>query len=121
MAVDFFLNVTDLELLEIKLHLFAVLCSRQSAHSRITRSTIAGIAVYSAIPTGFIRTELQFQLAWKRSSTLRQHFDIYAHCLPRIGRQKGEEVARRLAGARVEGREGRGHGGNITGEHCHVS
>lgn len=48
---------------------------------------------------------------------LVEQLDVDSHGRAGIGRQQGKEVARRLAGFRVEGREGRGDRGEVFGEH----
>lgn len=65
-----------------------------------------------------LRTELERQSSGQRFLRLAEHLDVDCHGGARIGRQHGEEVARRLAGFGVEGREGRGDGGEVFGEHC---
>jgi len=65
----------------------------------------------------FLRTELESQSSGQRFLGLAEELDVDCHGGARIGRQHGEEVARGLAGFGVEGREGRGYGGEVFGEH----
>ena len=62
-------------------------------------------------------TELQRHGRGRVLLRLAQQLHVDGHGLPGVGRQQGEEVARRLAGARVEGREGRCYGCEVFCEH----
>lgn len=62
-------------------------------------------------------TELQPQNRRLRHLIQPEHFHIYCHCGPRVGREEGEEVPGGFAGARVEGAEFGGYASDVFGEH----
>lgn len=93
MAIHLLLNLFDLQLVQIELHLLPVLYSRY-----ISIAT-------SKVPRLFadVLTKLQCKCGWLSYSILAKHLNINGHHRSCIRRKQREEVARCLAGPAIEG------------------